>query len=185
MSVPPKAFDTLLVLVQNSGSVLRKDDLIGKVWPDSYVEESNLNHYISVLRKTLNDGATADGYVETVRGFGFRLNAEVTVTHLEVSSSLMHRRTRTHVVIKEEERESKMTTLAPVGSGSSRRVFILPALAVCVMVAGSLAAYFGYIRSGQSRNAKAASVEVPLIRTKTAENPAAREAYLRGRYFWK
>ena len=55
----PKAFDTLVILVEHSGHIVKKDDLIKRVWPDAFVEESNLNHYISILRKALNDGATA------------------------------------------------------------------------------------------------------------------------------
>src|SRR5205809_271727 len=109
LALPPKAFDTLVVLVQNSGRVLKKDDLLRQVWPDSFVEESNLNHYISVLRKTLSNGNNGDAYVETVRGYGFRFNAEVSVTNVEASASLMHRRTRTHVVFKEEQSESLRT----------------------------------------------------------------------------
>src|SRR5687768_2774230 len=58
--LPPKAFDTLVVLVQNSGHALKKDDLMKQVWPDSFVEESNLNHNISVLRKALS-GSNGDG----------------------------------------------------------------------------------------------------------------------------
>src|SRR4030095_1063942 len=73
VSLTPKAFDTLVILVRTSGHVLKKDDLLKQVWPDSFVEESNLNHNISVLRKALGDG-NGNGYVETVRGFGFRFN---------------------------------------------------------------------------------------------------------------
>src|SRR5215210_7320540 len=86
VSLRPKAFDTLLVLVQNSGRVLTKDDLIKQVWPDSFVEESNLNHYISVLRKTLSNGENGEAYVETVRGYGFRFKADVRAINQESNS---------------------------------------------------------------------------------------------------
>src|SRR6266516_848167 len=110
VSLKPKAFDTLVVLVQNSGRVLKKDDLLRQVWPDSFVEESNLNHYISVLRKTLSNGNNGDAYVETVRGYGFRFNGDVRAINEEESSSrLVHRHTRTHVVFKEEDSESLRT----------------------------------------------------------------------------
>src|SRR5579863_9812156 len=49
----PKAFDTLLILVENSGRVVRKDELLRTLWPDSFVEENNLNQHISALRKIL------------------------------------------------------------------------------------------------------------------------------------
>src|SRR5947207_10439256 len=109
VALPPKAFDTLVVLVQNSGRVLKKDDLIKQLWPDSFVEESNLNHYISVLRKTLSNGNNGDAYVETVRGYGFRFNGDVRAINEESSSRLVQTHTRTHVVFKEEESENLRT----------------------------------------------------------------------------
>src|SRR5258708_38805686 len=98
IALPPKAFDTLVVLVHSSGRVLKKDDLIKQLWPDSFVEESNLNHYISVLRKTLSNGDNGDAYVETVRGYGFRFNADVRVTTVKTSPLLIHHLTRTHLL---------------------------------------------------------------------------------------
>jgi DNA-binding response OmpR family regulator len=49
----PKAFDTLVLLVRNSGHLLEKDELIRALWPDSFVEEGNLTNNISLLRKAL------------------------------------------------------------------------------------------------------------------------------------
>src|SRR2546421_2593882 len=60
----PKVFDTLLVLVESSGHVLSKEELMRKVWPDSFVEENNLAQNISTLRKVL--GAGERKYIETV-----------------------------------------------------------------------------------------------------------------------
>jgi DNA-binding winged helix-turn-helix (wHTH) protein len=47
----PKAYDTLLVLVENHGRVVGKEELMKKVWPDAFVEESGLTRNISVLRR--------------------------------------------------------------------------------------------------------------------------------------
>ena len=55
----PKAFETLLMLVQHSEAVVLKDDLMKSVWPDTFVEESNLAQNIFVLRKTLGSGRRA------------------------------------------------------------------------------------------------------------------------------
>src|SRR5215211_5322790 len=49
----PKVFDTLLILVENSGHLLEKEVLMNKLWPDSFVEESSLAQNISLLRKAL------------------------------------------------------------------------------------------------------------------------------------
>ncbi|HSA91895.1 MAG TPA: AAA family ATPase [Terriglobales bacterium] len=72
-----KVFDTLAVLVQNQGRLLSKDELMQAVWPDAVVEENNLNHNISVLRKALGEKATGQVYVETVPRIGYRFVAEV------------------------------------------------------------------------------------------------------------
>ncbi|HSA91894.1 MAG TPA: alpha/beta fold hydrolase [Terriglobales bacterium] len=72
-----KVFDTLALLVENHGRLLTKDELIKAVWPDSVVEENNLNHNISVLRKALGEGATGQAYIETVPRVGYRFVAEV------------------------------------------------------------------------------------------------------------
>ncbi len=72
-----KIFDTLCVLVEAHGRLVDKDELIHRVWPDAVVEEGNLAHNISVLRKTLGEPATGQKYVETVPGRGYRFAADV------------------------------------------------------------------------------------------------------------
>jgi DNA-binding winged helix-turn-helix (wHTH) protein len=73
----PKAFETLLFLVQHSGHVLSKDELMSEVWPDSFVEENNLAQNISLLRKALGEEAGGQKYIETVPKRGYRFVAEV------------------------------------------------------------------------------------------------------------
>ncbi len=75
--MPPKAFDALLVLVENRGHLLEKDELLRKVWPDTFVEESNLSQHISLLRKALQDGEDGLRYIETVPTRGYRFVADV------------------------------------------------------------------------------------------------------------
>ena len=77
VSLTPKAFDTLLVLVENSGHVLGKEELMKKVWPDSFVEENNLAQNISVLRKILGREGGGQKYIETVPKRGYRFVADV------------------------------------------------------------------------------------------------------------
>ena len=62
--LPPKAFDTLLVLVGHSGHILMKDELMKQVWPETYVEENNLQQSISALRKVLEEGSGESRYIE-------------------------------------------------------------------------------------------------------------------------
>ena len=85
----PKAFDTLLVLVENSGHVIGKEELMRKVWPDSFVEENNLAQNISMLRKALGEDAGGQKYIETVPKRGYRFAAEVKEeTDDEIDSSM-------------------------------------------------------------------------------------------------
>jgi DNA-binding winged helix-turn-helix (wHTH) protein/pimeloyl-ACP methyl ester carboxylesterase len=72
-----KVFDTLTVLVENAGRLVTKQELLDTVWPETTVEENNLNHNVSVLRKALGDRATGQRYIETVPRVGYRFVAPV------------------------------------------------------------------------------------------------------------
>src|ERR1700676_114625 len=75
--MPPKAFYLLVVLVERSGHLVEKDELLKAVWPGSFVEEGNLSVTISVLRKALNDDRGMHKYIETVSKRGYRFVADV------------------------------------------------------------------------------------------------------------
>jgi DNA-binding winged helix-turn-helix (wHTH) protein/cytochrome c-type biogenesis protein CcmH/NrfG len=72
-----KAFDTLLALIRRRGTVVSKDDLMRAVWPDTVVEENNLNQHIGALRRALQDRYGENRYIVTVSGRGYRFVAEV------------------------------------------------------------------------------------------------------------
>ena len=74
-----KVFDTLRVLVENAGRLVTKQELLDTVWPETAVEENNLNHNVSVLRKALGEKATGQQYIETVPRVGYRFAAAVEV----------------------------------------------------------------------------------------------------------
>jgi len=73
-----KVFDTLRVLVEHSGRLLTKHELMQSIWPDTVVEENNLNHNISTLRRALGEQVTGQRYIETVPRVGYRFVADVT-----------------------------------------------------------------------------------------------------------
>src|SRR5215510_9292224 len=73
----PKAFDLLLALVERHGHLLEKEELLKKVWPDTFVEEANLASNISQLRKALGDGENGYRYIETMPKRGYRFVAGV------------------------------------------------------------------------------------------------------------
>ena len=79
MPVPltPKVYDTLELLVENSTRLIEKDELMQRLWPDRFVEESNLTSNIKTLRKALGDDAANPRFIETVPRRGYRFIAEV------------------------------------------------------------------------------------------------------------
>src|SRR5215475_13598874 len=91
--LPPKEFDLLLLLVQNPGQVMNRENLIKALWPNTVVEEANLNVHISALRKALAERSGEQHYIETLPRLGYRFIAPVTevndaATTLSVSGLL-------------------------------------------------------------------------------------------------
>jgi DNA-binding winged helix-turn-helix (wHTH) protein len=78
VALTPKAFDLLAALVEQPGRLISKDELLHKVWPDTFVEESNLAYNVFALRKALGDAAESGLYIETVPKRGYRFTAAVT-----------------------------------------------------------------------------------------------------------
>jgi DNA-binding winged helix-turn-helix (wHTH) protein/tetratricopeptide (TPR) repeat protein len=76
----PKAFDTLLALIENRGRVLEKDELMRLVWADTVVEEANLSQNVFTLRKALGEGPQENAYIATVPRRGYQFVAEVRET---------------------------------------------------------------------------------------------------------
>ncbi|HEX5736027.1 MAG TPA: alpha/beta fold hydrolase [Blastocatellia bacterium] len=77
IAVPPKAFDTLLVLIENKDRVMDKGELLKVIWPDTFVEDANLAVNISVLRKLLGERDDGGQYIETIPRRGYRFAATV------------------------------------------------------------------------------------------------------------
>jgi DNA-binding winged helix-turn-helix (wHTH) protein/TolB-like protein len=79
VSLPPKATEILTMLVANAGQLVGKDELLRQVWPDTFVEESNLTQNIFLLRRVLGDERPSPRYIETVVRRGYRFVANVRV----------------------------------------------------------------------------------------------------------
>ncbi|HET7871674.1 MAG TPA: alpha/beta fold hydrolase [Terriglobales bacterium] len=73
-----KAFEILCLLVENAGRLVKKEELLSRIWPNTIVEENNLNKNVSLLRKALGEHATGQAYIETVPRIGYRFVATVT-----------------------------------------------------------------------------------------------------------
>jgi eukaryotic-like serine/threonine-protein kinase len=69
VELTPKAFDTLLLLVRNSGRLIKKEEFLARLWPDSFVEEGSLSNNIFLLRRALGEDPA---FIETVSRRGYR-----------------------------------------------------------------------------------------------------------------
>ncbi len=161
ISLTPKAFDTLLILVRHNGHVLTKDELIETLWPDSFVEENNLTQQISQLRRALGEGPDGQSYIETVPKLGYRFIPEVREIVGAPSASLrtgegelvVSRRTRTRIVLREEiedEENGEVSddSVAPAALANQqparwrqKSVFIAVTLTSLLLVASSVAIF--------------------------------------------
>ena len=113
----PKAFDTLLLLVERRGEVLTKDELLRKLWPDSFVEESNLSQNIYVLRKTLGKDDNAE-LIKTVPKLGYRFVADVReLRDVEDAPLIVEEHTRTHVSVAHEDSDGLWQVAQPAALG--------------------------------------------------------------------
>src|SRR5947207_9530194 len=77
VAVTPKVFDTLLLLVENQGCVVSKQKMLDTLWPDVFVEESNVTFNITMLRKALGDTKREPLFIETVPRRGYRFKTDV------------------------------------------------------------------------------------------------------------
>jgi TolB-like protein/Flp pilus assembly protein TadD len=77
VALPSKAFDMLVVLLESGGSLVGKDDLFSRVWPDQIVEESNLTVQVSAIRKALGERKGNPHYIVTIPGHGYRFTGNL------------------------------------------------------------------------------------------------------------
>ena len=103
VSLTPKAFETLLVLIKHRGEIVSKDILLDEVWADTFVEESTLSQNILTLRKTLAAFAKDKQFIMTVPRRGYRFVAEVREIVGDEEFFVVERHTRTHIVAEQKE----------------------------------------------------------------------------------
>lgn len=77
LPLEPKVFDLLIMLIQHPGHLIEKETLMQNIWPNTFVEESNLTRNISTLRRVLESVVTGEQFIETIPKHGYRFVAEV------------------------------------------------------------------------------------------------------------
>src|SRR5437868_10832947 len=99
----PKAFEMLLVLLEDSGHVMTKEELMKRVWPDTVVEEANLSHNIYKLREALGESRNGEKYIETVPRRGYRFVAKVTQVEDHGADLIVEEHSRARIVVEEDD----------------------------------------------------------------------------------
>ncbi|HKP86462.1 MAG TPA: winged helix-turn-helix domain-containing protein [Blastocatellia bacterium] len=165
VSLTPKAFDLLLVLVSNAGVSLGKEELMERVWPDAFVEEANLAVNISMLRKALGEMPGGGQYIETLPRRGYRFAAEVTEFWDDLPASTMVTIPPAVIEPAAEEEPAAESDIAPASGQPPIERRRLPglqaliaarkplaiALASVIFIAIMAVAYFTFVRGGNTR----------------------------------
>jgi len=167
VALTPKAFDTLLILIEKGGRLVEKEELMKRLWPDTFVEENSLSQNIYLVRKALGEEFQGSRYIETVPKRGYRFTAPVR----QVSAGDMTN--GTPILVAENEAPAEPHALAspllapfPLPRRISRTLFLALAPALTL-----LAIWLVWIAPRRSV-------------VGFTENPEAYQAYARGLFFW-
>ncbi|MGH9947612.1 MAG: winged helix-turn-helix domain-containing tetratricopeptide repeat protein [Pyrinomonadaceae bacterium] len=168
VSLPLKAIELLCVLVENHGDVVTKEELMERVWADSFVEDSVLTQNIYLLRKTLETDGSKKLIINIPRR-GYLFDADVRTVESNGSKALIERHVVEKISLGIEEETSEPTRISkPKGS----RYFVKPGhyisgIALITVVAAGL---FFYLRGDSS---KTAALPFPPLRLKTVSGSSA------------
>src|SRR5215203_605217 len=141
VSLTPKAFETLLVLIRRRGEIVAKDVLLDEVWADTFVEESTLSQNILTLRKTLGAFQKDKQFIVTVPRRGFRFVADVKETVRDEEFFVVEKRTRTHIVAEQihDSNDAEKSETAIVTKPPARRETFAGKYKIFAAVFGALA----------------------------------------------
>lgn len=172
LPLAPKAFETLLFLVRNSGRLLDKEEIMRAIWTDTIVEENNLNQSISAIRRVLGEKHDEHRFIVTVPGHGYKFVSEVRIQddakplvenfNFENSNSKLP----TKSTIEVSERE-----IVDNQKPKSAKLFWLTALAaLSILAIGAAAFYFWRDRQTSASDAPVKSVAVLPFKSLVSED---------------
>ncbi|MGH9754614.1 MAG: winged helix-turn-helix domain-containing protein, partial [Blastocatellia bacterium] len=167
MSLTPKAFDTLLILIEKGGRLVEKEELMKQLWPDTFVEENSLSQNIYLIRKALGEESQGTRYIETVPRRGYRFTAAVRkVSGVDTT-------VRTHILVEENEaRAESLVITSPLLIPQPPPRRFSRTLLFALTPAFTLLAI--WLIWGERKQ----------LTWRHTENPEAYEAYARGLFFW-
>jgi DNA-binding winged helix-turn-helix (wHTH) protein/tetratricopeptide (TPR) repeat protein len=182
VTLASRDFDILLALIQNPGQTIDKNDLMEKVWKDTFVEEGNLNRHVSTLRRVLGDDPKSQRFIKTIPKRGYRFTASVSEVVENAETVSLESATRSKILIREETTEGFWTWPKMIFASF---VFVVAMLAVGFGV-------FNPASSGDAVSRRETRGLVPALRSQEHERSSRRltesqeafEDYLKGRHLW-
>ncbi|MEO8073668.1 MAG: winged helix-turn-helix domain-containing protein [Acidobacteriota bacterium] len=133
VSITPKAFDTLIVLLENKGKIVEKEVLLNEVWKDTFVEESTLAQNISTLRKMLGTTNNNNQFIETVSRHGYRFVADVKEIVGDEEIIVVERHVRTQISAEHEKYSDEIIVKPEVKPESAAQTSTLSKLFTVVI----------------------------------------------------
>lgn len=166
----PKAFDILLTLLENDGRIVNKDDLMKKVWPNTFVEEGNLTQNVSLLRKALGESANGPQFIETVPRRGYRFVAPVNRVAENGQDHVIENAAELPTQLPTNAQETQPSSKARSISDSGRWTSLsrrLPAVALTLAIVLAAVAGVAYLsarnKAGASPNAIQSIAVLPFV----------------------
>ena len=112
VNLPLKHIELLCVLTENGGEMVTREELLERVWADSFVDESNLSRYIYLLRKTFKDLGESEDLIQTVPRRGYRFGADVRQSG--DADLVVERHVRARILIEEVDEEPPIGATQPI-----------------------------------------------------------------------
>jgi DNA-binding winged helix-turn-helix (wHTH) protein/TolB-like protein/Flp pilus assembly protein TadD len=154
ITLTPRAFETLKLLVERPGIVIEREEFMDYVWRDATVEPGNLDVAIFKLRKALAENETGEKFIETIPRLGYKFIAPVREILEQAPAVVLEEHTTGRIVIDEEinlgRRTENGSAIYPINRS---RTFALSATALTIVLATALFAYFWRGRATSASNA--------------------------------
>lgn len=151
VSLTPKAFQTLVVLLRNHGKVVEKEYFLNEVWADTFVEESTLAQNIKTLRKTLSRFKQDKEFIVTAPRRGYQFVGDVEEISGDEEIIVVEKHTRTHLIAEQSEIHDSSDTNADIITNNYRQLSLKygfsPPTTIFVGLLAILAFTIGYFAS--------------------------------------
>ncbi len=162
----PKVFELLLYLIQNSGKVIEKDELMSAIWTDTIVEESNLSQNISILRRVLGEKRGKHQFIVTIPGRGYKFVAPVQVS---ISASSITNSVESEIEsLKLQNEHKSQKTIFETAKIQNRTIYAFAAL--IFLIAVGAAGFYFWRGNAKSADATIKSVAILPFKPLVAEN---------------